>query len=390
MSIRVDDTAIECGAQFVHGGAQASYLQLLEELSLLEQGRFVRVPAGFTIWDAGRDRRVLHLPAHVRSFARFGLADWARAGKFGIFIGYCWALERWEKDWTLSVDQWLDGMRLLDDSYKHNVVKSFLYQFVSLPRERIGEASAKYAITYFVRAMFGGRGPKVERRDTRLASFETYQSRVGLAEVLRHVLRLSGVQARTDVRVLRVRHAHGGVEVETNDGTIAADQVVFATDPHTAAASLRAGQSTAHDLTDTLASLEFAALPISIYKGSPHELPPRRQDRQPFTTTIDGDDITFTVWFAPLNVFKSWGTRRRTAGPGVDTLLEIEHYVPLPTTTFMKRREQLQTRWQGDRGVWFAGGWTQWFDSQEAALVSANLVSAGIAPRAQRAVEMRL
>ena len=37
----------------------------------------------------------------------------------------------------------------------------------------------------------------------------------------------------------------------------------------------------------------------------------------------------------------------------------------------MTRRREIQTR-QGRDGLWFAGGWTNWFDSQEAALDSAT------------------
>ena len=47
------------------------------------------------------------------------------------------------------------------------------------------------------------------------------------------------------------------------------------------------------------------------------------------------------------------------------------HDVLLPTTTFMQLRRQLLSAYQGQNGLFFAGGWTTWFDSQEAALLSA-------------------
>src|SRR6185436_10260781 len=47
------------------------------------------------------------------------------------------------------------------------------------------------------------------------------------------------------------------------------------------------------------------------------------------------------------------------------------HNVLLPTTTFMQLRRQLLPAYQGQNGLFFAGGWTTWFDSQEAALLSA-------------------
>ncbi|HWW75112.1 MAG TPA: hypothetical protein VNZ44_06945, partial [Pyrinomonadaceae bacterium] len=42
----------------------------------------------------------------------------------------------------------------------------------------------------------------------------------------------------------------------------------------------------------------------------------------------------------------------------------------LPTTAFMQLRGQLGG-YQNHNGLIFAGGWTNWFDSQEAALMSA-------------------
>ena len=336
----------EHGAQFFHRGAQANYLRLLEELDLFEPCGVQRWPAGFTIWDRAMAQRRLYLPAHVRDMRSLSLREWGRAAKFGIFIAYCWALERWGEDWTLTVDDWLAGMRLLDEGFKREIVRPFLYQFLSIPLPSLGSASAKYAITYFVRALTGDDVPGVPRTEHAWTSFETYQSRTGLASVLEHVLEAADVRPRLRAPVDAVEPAGaGGSRITVEGESIHVDHVVLATDPHTSARILRGGA--APELIDTLTALPFAKLPIRVADTPAHHMPPDRASWQPFNMLIDGNAITLTVWFRPREAFKSWGALQADAS--------LEHYVPLPTTEFIRLRERLQERWQGKDGVWFAG-----------------------------------
>jgi len=391
-TLQVGDTSVECGAQFFHRGAQSGFLALLAELDLLDDCQIVRTAAGFTIWDRAQQRRLLHLPATVAGFGALGFGDWIRATKFGVFLAYAWALERWETDWTVSVDAWLGRMRLLDDDFKHRVIKPFLYQFVSLPPARIGEASAKYAVTYLVRTLFpgGGAAPDVPRIGRARPTFEAFQSLVGIAEIHRRVLAAADVRAQTRTRVLAIRPMpERGATVVTDDGEIVADDVVLATDPHAAARVLEGDGAWDSGLIDGLRGLEYARLPISIQHGQPAHMPQRRSDWQPFNTILDGDAAMFSVWFgpmrapaadgSPLSLFKSWGSPELYPTRAGSEILAHHHFVPLPTVEFMRSREVLLPRWQGERGLWFAGGWTRWFDSQEAALGSADAVAHAIA-----------
>jgi predicted NAD/FAD-binding protein len=328
-----------------------------------------------------------------------GFGDWVRAAKFGLFLAYAYALERWESDWTITVDAWLGRMHLLDDGFKHRIIEPFLYQFLSLPPRRIGEASAKYAVTYLVRTLFpgGGIAPAVRRIGHARPTFEAYQSLTGIDAIHRRVLVAAKVKPRTGTGVLAIRHGHDHtVEVVTDAGTLHADHVVLATDPHAASGMLARGGTTAGDLVDGLRALEYAPLPISMQRGVPGHMPEHRADWQPFNTIVDGDALMFSVWFGPmrepaadgslLDVFKCWGSPRLQPTTTPDEFLAHEHYVPMPTAAFMGTRDSLLARWQGERGVWFAGGWTRWFDSQEAALLSADVVTHGIVGTAQESV----
>jgi glycine/D-amino acid oxidase-like deaminating enzyme len=390
-STRIAGNTIECGAQFFHRGAQSTFMALLDSLDLWDACEVVRTAAGFTIWDRHAQRRLLHLPATIAGFRSLGVGDWGRAAKFGVFLAYAWALERWESDWTLTVDAWFARMRLLDDGFLHRVMKPFLYQFLSLPPDRIGEASAKYAVTYLVRTLFpgGGVAPPVPRLGRARPTFEAYQSLVGIDRIHRHVLAAADVRAETGTSVVEIRTGESGVvEVVTTRGTLLAEHVVLTADPHASAGMLAAGGTTDSALVDGLRALEYGRLPISVQHGNPSYMPDRRRDWQPFNTIVDGDAMMFSIWFgpmrpmnadgSPIEVFKSWGSPRLQPSTAADEVVGLEHYIPLPTARFIGNRDRLLARWQGARNVWLAGGWTQWFDSQEAALCSADAVTAGI------------
>src|SRR5215471_11107866 len=145
---------IDAGAQFFYATPQPLYVQLIQDLGLFDQ--VASYPAGFTIWDSSTQQRLLWIPSVVSGFADYTLDDWGRLVEFGVFLVAATLLNRVSQpDWTLSVETWLADVPLGAD-FKQNVVQNFLYQFVSLPLQRIGEASAVYATTYFVRNVFGG------------------------------------------------------------------------------------------------------------------------------------------------------------------------------------------------------------------------------------------
>jgi predicted NAD/FAD-binding protein len=174
-------------------------------------------------------------------------------------------------------------------------------------------------------------------------------------------------------------------QVHTPNGTFAADHVVFATDPHAASAILTAGGTTDPGLIKTLDGFEYVSLPISMQKDGSCWMPPSEANWEPVNTLVDGNGVTFTAWFGRLRqtydlvkripVFKSWGAP--DVGGCQYEFLAHKHFIPLPTTAFMEYRAVLQT-FQGKNNLWFVGGWTTWFDSQEAALQSATHIADAI------------
>src|SRR5713101_7160158 len=168
--------AIDAGAQFFYPKAQPNYVNLIPTLALT--AKTALYPAGVTIWDTVTNQRLLWIPSMVSGFADYSLEDWARLIEFGAFFVAAALLNHpASPDWTLTVDDWLDGVPLMTKDFKRNVVKSFLYQFVSLPYANIGEASAVYATTYFVRNVIGGPpAPRPSESIGDLPTFQTSQS----------------------------------------------------------------------------------------------------------------------------------------------------------------------------------------------------------------------
>jgi predicted NAD/FAD-binding protein len=271
------------------------------------------------------------------------------------------------------------------------VIEAFLYQFVSLPMGQIGQSSALYATTYFVRNIFGTL-PAVAVDDT--PTFSTYQNDRGLLSVLQAALTASGVSAQTGSPVTAVAPGRDSVAVTAGGTTIDARYVVLACNPNTSAMLLASGGTASQDLVQLLHQFPYLELPVVLQQNGSCWMPGDSTYWEPVNTVVNTPDqtITFSAWLGALRppygsgqqipVFKSWGA------PGLDpascssAFYSHSHNVLLPTTTFMQLRRQLLSAYQGQNGLFFAGGWTTWFDSQEAALLSAMDIVGRLSPPA--------
>ncbi|HKV99370.1 MAG TPA: FAD-dependent oxidoreductase [Vicinamibacterales bacterium] len=379
---------IDCGAQFFYKNPQPGYLRVLRDLGLLDTPRQIDARAtGITVWDRQAADRLLWVPSHIDGFLRYTPQDWARMTAFAKFLVYALLLDRDPRDnWDLSLDDWIATLALIDAEFKDTVLRRFLYQFVTLPSNRLGEASARYAITYFARNVFGepgnlATGPGLPTAPG-AATFEVYQSRIGLDGVLTRALQAAGVVPRLHEPVAAVsRNADGTLQVTTSAETMPADHVVFATDPHAAASMLLAGGFPAPDLISALQQCEYDDLAIAMQDGESCWMPGDTRFWESVNTIVDGDALTFTAWFGPLRdtdssgntipVFKSWASPDLDPASCAGTFFSHTHRILLPTTAFMAARSDVLAH-QGHGGLWITGGWTNWFDSQEAALDSAT------------------
>lgn len=372
---------IDAGAQFFYAKAQPNYLNLIQELGLGDQ--IPLYPTGLTIWEKSTNQRLLWIPPLVSGFINYTGDDWLRIIEFGGFLVAAALLNRvGQPDWTLSVDDWLAGVPLISDDFKQNVIKNFLYQFVSLPYASIGQASAVYATTYFVRNVLGGSPTATLGAD--IPTFQTNQSLVGLSGILDQALKASGVSAQTSSPVTAVAPGANGTAVTVNGETINAKYVVMACDPGASATLLANGGTAEQGLMTLLQGLadQYLNLTIVMQKDGECWMPGEQGYWEAVSTVVDTPQqaVAFNAWFGPLRppydtnqlipVFKSWGSPDLQSHGCNHEFFSHRHNVLLPTTTFMRLRDQLGD-YQNRNGLIFAGGWTNWFDSQEAALMSA-------------------
>ena len=75
------------------------------------------------------------------------------------------------------------------------------------------------------------------------------------------------------------------------------------------------------------------------------------------------------------NLWKSWVTHRTTLPAQILHESSYRHLLPTPATI---RAQSALRATQGQGGVWIAGGYTQPYDAQETALLSAMAVADGI------------
>lgn len=383
------DYSIDCGAQFFFRRAQISYVELLRDLNLIDDPtKIIEAESGFIIWDSQKQERRLHIPDTFGGLLSL-IPQWFELGQFLWFLVESRRLDRSTADnWDLSVDDWLQEVEVTE-AFKRDVIKPFLYQFVSLPPDRIGEASARYATTYFARNALGEPGvdtPNVDPADLKgWRLIDTYQSLIGLDGILQIALDKSGAKLEKSSPIVELtRLDDGSWEVTTEAGDkLAADHVVLATDPPTSAKILEASQLEP-ELVSTLKKIEYANLDIAMQHGPPCYMPQDPHQWEPVNTIVDGDNYMFTAWFGPLRenrpdgkpiqVFKSWGANL-TPATCASTFFTNHHQVIYPTTTSVNARDAVMKNHQGSNNLWFVGGWTNWFDSQEACLDSASRVA---------------
>lgn len=385
---------LDAGAQFFFANPQPAYVGLLKSLGLFDQD-VSSYPAGICLWDTDQNARTLFVPSKIENFfdGTLKLSDIPSLLQFFAFLLQAETLDK-SGNWSLPMSQWLQSVQWVTQDFKDKVLTPFLYQFVSLPLSRIGESSALYALTYFVRNVTGWPGQGVVPPDAGDV-FTLYQSAsIGLDGILGQVLvGTPNTTVRLSSPVAAVSYDPNTQQpgLTVNGGYLPYDVVILTCDPQTASKLITAGGSTAQPSAPAyLQNIEYAPLPIVLQAPQSNYMPTDPGSWQAANTVVSNNagSVAFSGYFGVLRppagsslvpAFKSW-SNPPISSPPPDTLLFHSHNVLYPTTSSIAARDALQSL-QGATNVYFAGGWNTWFDSQEAALRSAiNVVGAMINP----------
>jgi predicted NAD/FAD-binding protein len=216
-----------------------------------------------------------------------------------------------------------------------------------------------------------------------------YVLKSGMATVLNAMIaRCSTVNVMTSAPVTMVtRAAQGGFEIRCADGRIVkVDDLVFASSAPATLPLLRGLPDTAAQKA-VLAAMDFRDAMLALHTD-PIYAPANAVFRSFFNARVHGNYCEASMWMKDVltvppaataaKVWKSWITH--AAQPPANVLAQARYKHMLPTLATLSSQKNLFAL-QGHGDVWFAGGYTQPYDSQETALVSAGYVAQGLLSR---------
>jgi hypothetical protein len=138
-----------------------------------------------------------------------------------------------------------------------------------------------------------------------------------------------------------------------------------------------------------MASMEYFITAIAIH-GDDRWLPPRRSDWGIVNIAYDGRRSAITVhkpWkSSSRRLYKSWVTFEVANGLELPSPLYAMHQFRHPKLTkpYYDVQSSLENGWQGYKGVWYAGMYTQGLDDHETAITSAMRIAERLAPDSAR------
>lgn len=369
---------VDAGAQYFHPGPYPTYVQLLETLGLYPPatGGSHAFAASITLADPseGRPRFVSPiLPGRGWPL----VAPWNRAGLAAFNRAFSAASRREQRDpsWQVALGDWLPTLGL-EAAQWEGMILPWAASIFSGNVEQARNLSARAAMIFAAKAL----PPKAT--DPILY----YVVEQGMGEVLqRMAAQFTTVQVITAAPVSGVtRDGSGGFLVQAGSGpALPADDVVFAASgPPTLA--LLAGVSETAAQRAALQRIEFFDARLMLHTD-PAYAPADARYWSFLECGLGAGSCEASMWLAkvltpppgasPPNLWKSWVTHRATLPAQILHEAKYRHLLPTPATI---RAQTALRATQGQGGVWIAGGYTQPYDAQETALLTAMDVAEGI------------
>jgi len=374
--------AVDLGAQYFHPGPYPTYVQLLEQLGLwpLATGEARAFTASITL-DAPNES----LPRFVspilpgRTWPLF--ADWNKPAVQAFRTTFNAARRREQNgaSWQLPMAEWLATLPITPAQ-----ADTFIIPWAAaLNSGDVTQTAGLSARSLMVFA--AGALP-----DSPLDPIVYYVLERGMIEPLnRMVAQLTTAQIATGTAVDAVAPAAGGgYVVQPHQGPAQqVDAVVFAASGPPTLALLQGLPGTTL-ARNALQDIGFYPARLALH-ADPAFAPADPAWWSFLNCRADGNFCEASMWLdAVLGVeglWKSWITHR---APPQQVLASADflHVAPFPAA--IKAQRVLATQ-QGRNGLWFAGGYTLPFDSQETALLSAMTVAEGLAGASARTRRLR-
>jgi uncharacterized protein len=372
---------VDVGAQYFHPGPYPTYTALLTHLGLYPPrstgpSPSHAFPASITVSaDGERTPRFVSPVLPDRVWPLF--APWNEAGivAFATAFGAAKRREQQNASWALTLEDWLPTLGLPRAQWE----ATLLPWAASLFSGSIDQArglSARAAMIFAAKALPANV----------LDPVLYYVLNPGMGEVLRRMLvQLSTVEVVTGAAVRQVvREPPGRFTIACDNGRVVTvdDLVLAASGPGTL--QLLEGLPGTWVQQAALRSIEFHDARVALHTDPVYASPDPRLWSF-LNCDVHGGFCEASMWLAtvladvpPLTaakIWKSWVTHREQQPTEILHEAEFRHMLPTPGTLFA---QSVLRAWQGRGGIWFAGGYTLAFDSQETALLSALSVAIGL------------
>jgi uncharacterized protein len=366
---------VDLGAQFFHPKLYPTYVKLLEFLGIYPSGVHT-FPASITLSAIGNLQPLFVspiLPGRIWP----ALASWNQSGIQAFDVAFQAAKQR-ENDnasWALTLEQWLPTLGLTSDQWEGMI----LPWAASIFSGQIDEArgmSARAAMIFAAKAL----------PDKITDPLLYYVLNQGMAAPLVAMLgQVSAAQILTRAQVTSVaRNAAGRFQIACLDGrTAAVDQVVFASSGPPTLRLLQNMQGMSAQ-SAALENIAFRNARLTLHTDPIYASPDSRVWSF-LNSGIHGGFCEASMWMGDVinsvpqetaaKVWKSWDTHRLVQPRQILGEAHFRHMFPTPATL---AAQVALLSLQGEDGVWFAGGYTRPYDSQETALVSALAVAQGL------------
>jgi len=369
--------AVDLGAQYFHPGPYPTYVQLLEQLGLwpVATGEARAFVASITL-DAPNEilpRFVSPiLPGRVWPL----VADWNNAAVQAFKTTFDAARRREQLGgaWLLPMAEWLATLPITP-AEADTLILPWAAALNSGDVTQTSSLSARALMVFAAGAL----------PPSPLDPIVYYVLERGMIEPLnRMVAQLTTAQVATGTPVDAIAPAaSGGWTVQPHQGpALAVDAVVFAASGPPTLALLQ-GLPGAGIARNALQGIGFYPARLALHTD-PAFAPADPKWLSFLNCRVEGTHCEASMWLDPVlgsaSLWKSWITHR---APPQQMLASADflHVVPSPDSI---RAQRLLATQQGRGGLWFAGGYTLPFDSQETALLSAMTVAEGLAAASAR------
>jgi uncharacterized protein len=356
---------VDAGAQNIGPKAYPIYWKMLTQVLNLPT-----MPAvlNVTVSKQGADRPVMLTPDNDRIWPLFDPTNWGALLTLAIFSEHGKALLD-HGDRTTTAEAFINSLPVVP-AHREEILFPLVGAMFGFTIAQVKAMSAWVVLTFIVR----GRGEGL------LTPYDYHYVKGGLRSVVGALQSgLSTVTTHVSSAVTRLSRGDGVYHVQDQAGRVhLADHVVFALPPY-AAGPLVGQLSGAASIASVYGRFAYIPGRVAIHTD-PIYMPGDRKYWSGFTATHHGESSEASIWLGRsmgVDVFKSWVTH--CAEQPKETIAAFDFLHAHETPEFAAAYRALAP-FQGEQGLWFAGGHMHDPVSQESALMSAIAVAQRLAP----------